>query len=72
MPEKLHTTSSAARACDVPESYVRQLIARGVIRPRRDESRRAILSDQEIETIRRERQRSTRCRPAPAESAHRG
>ena len=52
---KLHTTSSAARAADVPESYVRSLIAQKVITPQRDEGRRAILSEADIKAIKQHR-----------------
>lgn len=49
--QRLHTTSTAARAANTPESYVRNLIARRVIEPLRDESGRSILTDLHVAQI---------------------
>jgi hypothetical protein len=49
--ERLHTTSTAARAADTPEAYVRNLIAKRVIEPLRDESGRSLLTDEHVRQI---------------------
>ena len=48
---RIHTTGTAARAAGTPEAYVRQLIARRVIEPLRDESGRSLLTDSHVAQI---------------------
>jgi hypothetical protein len=62
----MHTTSTAARAANTPEAYVRNLIARRVIEPQRDESGRSILTDEHVALIKAHRAKTFRSRGAAA------
>lgn len=55
MQNRPHTTSTAAVASNTNPSYVRQLIASGVIKPVRDLSGRHILTDKHVEIIKQHR-----------------
>jgi hypothetical protein len=57
---RIHTTSSAARAAGTPEAYVRNLIAKRVIEPPRDESGRSILNDDHVALIKAHRAKTLR------------
>lgn len=57
---RIHTTSSAARAANTPEAYVRNLIARRVIEPMRDESGRSLLTDEHVAAIKAHRAKTLR------------
>lgn len=57
---RMHTTSTAARAANTPEAYVRNLIAKRVIEPQRDESGRSILTDEHVAMIKAHRAKTFR------------